>query len=43
MLQLDTRLNQVATFKKLKSESVSYWVELLNKFFIGTKDVTVSC
>ncbi len=42
MFQLDTRLNQINSFKKLKQESNEFWVELVNKYFVKGKSVTVS-
>ncbi|XP_001603808.1 uncharacterized protein C05D11.1 [Nasonia vitripennis] len=31
---LDTRLNEIESLKKLKLKPVTYWIELLNKYFI---------
>ena len=42
LFQLDIRLNQIAGFKKLAGEPQSFWVELLNKYFVNKNMVTVS-
>ena len=42
VLQLETRLNQIAVFERLGTKPQDFWVELLNKYLIGTKSVTVS-
>ena len=40
-LQLETRLNQIKTFKKIKEEKVEFWRDLLTKFLLSGKYVAV--
>ncbi|XP_072172090.1 uncharacterized protein C05D11.1-like [Diadema setosum] len=39
--QLDERLNQVNSFKRLNSEPLTFWTDLLKKYFVGPPSVTI--
>ena len=42
LFQLDTRLNQLDMFKKLKKENQDFWVNFVKKYFCGPPYVCVS-
>ncbi len=40
--QLDTRLNQINSFRKLNDEPQEFWVQMVNNWLVNGKSVTVS-